>query len=550
MTAIESLEDRTERYKKAKTIQIQWRSFYQDAYRYLYPNRESFYTETEGVSKTNEIFDETPQIAGIQFANNLQSLLMPPYRRWIELEAGDVIKNTNPSDDQLKAINEKLENDTEILFRALESSNFNFAMNEGFQDIAVGTAVIALNEGPLTKPLNFMCIPLRDICFEEDMYGEISSFWHDVYISLKDIKIKWKNARLTESMAQQLVESPYEKVHLIEACVFYPENPIGQQFVYYVTDEGGENEIVAPEFREFNPFTCARYSKMSGETWGRGVAIASLSLIQVLNRMMEWVLRSAKFQAFPAYLMANTGAINAYNTTIEPGALIPYTPDPSGAPPLQPLVTSGNPEFAGMEIQQKQQTLRELFFADPLGQPGDNPNQTATEVSIRQQNFIRQNGAAIGRLAYEFIVPLITKCLMILRRKALIRDIQTTRGLLEVSIDKQTVALAYKSPLLDVQKQADIENITQYLQLMMQTLGANALMALEVFKLPAELAQLMDVPLDLVKSEGEIMNLFQQMQKNMEEAQQASQQQPALGEAGNPITQQLQGGAPVPGGNQ
>lgn len=517
---ISSLKERHDRYLDANVKLDQWKPYLQEAYKYIFPNRESFYSSTSAQSKTDEIFDETALIGGIQFANNLQSLLMPPYRRWVEIVAGDLLTQSSViTDDEIKQINENLQDVTKTLFRNISSSNFNYVINESFQDICIGTAVIALNEGDLDNPFEFVSIPLKDICFEEDSKGNLENFWHKIEVKISDIKNKWPTAKLSMSITDSLRSDPNKRIELIEACVCSPENEDGFKYIYYVSTADGKEEIVSPIFREFNPFTAARYSKMPGEVWGRGVGLLALPSIKVLNKAQEFILRAAKFKAIPAFMSVNTDTFNAYNVRIEPGSIIPYRPDLGGHAPIEQIPNGGDPNFTQMFIEERRASLRELFFSNPLGQPGETPNQTATEASLRQQNFMRQNGAAIGRLAYEFIIPLVNKMLIILKRKGLIKNIKSSLGTHEVSIKNKTVTFKYLSPLLSQQNDNDAQKLIQYLQVLMQSFGPNALVSLNIFKLPSRVAELMGIDLDLVKNESEVQQAFQQMQQSIQHDQ-------------------------------
>lgn len=507
----ESPVERFGRYEKARSRMLQWESLLTDAYSYSIPNKREFHTITIGERKVNDIFDSTAILGVNAFANNLQSILMPPFRKWFKLIPGDEVP-PNEENQVEKALQEV----TEILFKFLNLSNFALVANESLQELAIGTGVMILNEGTGDLPFNFLSVPISRMAFEEGAEEKLENFWRRIELPGRQIKRLWPNAKLSDRLEKQISASPDIAIQLIEGTIFYPDNSEGSQYFYYLQEETTKNDILT-EFREFSPWIGFRFSKAPGEIVGRGPVLTALPDIRTVNKMKEFVLRSAKFNAFPAYLAPSTSAFNPYNLTIEPGSIIPIEPQFVSPPGIQPIPTGGNPNIAQAEITALQETIREILFADPLT-PQAQPNVSATEIAIRQQNWIRRSGSAFGRLTVELLEPVIVKTLSILRKKGLIPDIK---------IDGKRVAIQYESPILDLQSQEDVQRMQQWLQSIQATYGQFSILALDVGQYPHWLAEKMNVDLKLIKDPEEMTQAFLALQEQIQ-SQLGGQPQPEV----------------------
>ncbi|NIT58482.1 MAG: hypothetical protein GWN00_20310, partial [Aliifodinibius sp.] len=63
----------------------------------------------------------------------------------------------------------------------------------------------------------------------------------------------------------------------------------------------GERKEIFFEWRELNPWIVFRFTKSPDEILGNGPALTALPKIRMLNDLMEFVVASAKFTAYPAY---------------------------------------------------------------------------------------------------------------------------------------------------------------------------------------------------------------------------------------------------------
>ena len=85
--------ERWERYNAAQGRMALWGDILDAVYRYANPTKRDFnrIVQTEGESKTDDVYDSTAIIATDLYANNVQSILMPPGQNWFGLDAGEEI---------------------------------------------------------------------------------------------------------------------------------------------------------------------------------------------------------------------------------------------------------------------------------------------------------------------------------------------------------------------------------------------------------------------------------------------------------------------------
>jgi hypothetical protein len=519
----EDARTRFERYTRAKSHIRKWDALLQEAYRYTLPNKDNFeVTHEPGDARNNEIFDATAVEAVQGFANNMQAALMPPLQRWASFEAG-----TEVPKDQTDSVNAQLESINEKFFRILTNSNLSLVVNEAFQELAVGTAVILLNEGTTSEdPIIFTSIPLTEVVMEEGPKHTLENFWRLWKGPIRLVLRNWPKAELTPSLQNQLKSTPNTEVKLIEGTIFYPDNPPDKQYLYYVQVESGTDDILK-EWRNFSPWIGFRYTRAPGEILGRGPVIQALPFIKQLNKIAELIQLGAQYRVTPPFLVASSGALNPYSLRIEPGSIVAVdqTASLAGGPPIQTLEYGGQVSFAQAFIENLQANIRDMLFSNPLG-PVAAPKMTATEVTIRQQQAVQKTGAAFGRLLVELLEPIVEKVLIILKDKGLIED---------VVVNDKEVAIRYESPLANIQNQEDIQAVQTWIQLLLGTFQEPGLAATNFEKLPAWWAQKLAVPAQLINQAFPSSPLVQRLKRMIAQGSPESQAPPsAVGEIPSP----------------
>lgn len=537
----ESISDRYKRYQNAKDEMQDWRHLLDEAYKYTLPNKNDFYKKSTGEAVNNTIYDDTAVEAVQNFANNIQQVLVPPMRRWANLEAGDEVPESKKD-----AMNSELELINKSLFKYIDLSNFSLSIVESFQELAVGTGFLLLNEGSMDNPLHFSSVPLSKLAVEAGSGERIQNVWRSWELPVRRIKREWPKAKLTPKLSRLLGNSPDEKVNLTEGTIYYPDNSDGYQYLYYVTDDEGKCDLIN-EFRSYSPWIVFRFSRSSWETLGRGPVITALSRIKVANKMQELELKTYQFRALPTYMAYDTGIVNPFTLKIEPGSIIPVTPV-GNTDPIKPLPLAGDPQFAQLKLEQIQQSIRNILFANPIPALAQESEKSATEISILQQEWMRKNASSFGRLISEAVKPIIEKSIIILRKKGLIP---------KVELDGKEVTIKYESPLAQIQNRDDLQRAEEFVQVMTGTFGEAGLAAINIPKFPGYIAKKLRVDEDVVNNDfsnspaaNKIMGLINQGPQAQQQAQQQALPSPATPQSEQNLLQTISKLNQQPGNSQ
>ena len=505
------------RYDRARAWSYLWWPLMEASYHYCVPSRDLFYypNQVQGAQKNIKVYDTTQVAATITFVSKVQRALTPPQQVWAYLEAGEDIP-----EDQKKDADELLQKATDIIFSYIRSSNFDLAINECYYDLAVGTGVLVINEGPDDDPLKFASIPLDQVAIEESINHLVETCfrtWKEVRII--DIESLWPNAKITDAMRAQLKEDHGAIVkNLIEAVIFDVDDK-DTPFRYVLWNN---DDLMLNEYHESSEFIIFRWSKINNETMGRGPIINALPSILSLQTAAYFEMTSANLNICKPYMAYADGVFNPWTFRMAPNTVIPVAPNTNGQFPIQPLPDVANPAFMQLTSNDLRQQINKLMFADPLGNITETPTKTATEVAIRQNNLAEEIGPIFTRLQQEFLQRVIERIIYILQKKGLLP---------KLIINGKTIRLKYKSPLTASQGQQDVETFLQYYRILQGIVGPELAMAyINTAKVPVWIANKLGVDPTLVNSEEQMKAFFDARKKE----QQQLQIQGAIENAGQP----------------
>lgn len=502
------------RYGSARIVADLWNSIHEACYYYAIPYRNRFYRpkEQQGEFRGSRVYDTTAVEATKTFVSKLHDAMTPPQVQWGYLdidESSNDIEDIDRSQMQLE-LNDYMRK----LFVYIHESNFDVVINECYFDLAVGTSCLVVNNFTDEEPLLFTSVPMDKLCIEEAMTGRIESWyrnWENTKIG--EINVRWKNAKLTDSMIQMLEGNPDAVVEMLYEGVMYCPND-KRPYWYMV---GTQDECVLLEKYESNPGIVWRFQKVNNEVFGRGPIMDALPSIISLNELARIELAAANLNTFKPYMGFSDAVFNPHTFKLEPFTIIPIAPiGVGGQPPLQPLASSADPSFSQLTMSDLRNQIKSLLFNDANPNESVQP-QTATEVMLQQQSLAQKIGPLFSRLQQEFLWPVIKRCAYILEKRGL---------LVRPDMQGQRIQFRYKSPLALVKAQQDISRFTQYFQLMQGIFGAGpATMYVDPGVTPYLLAEQMQVDMRFLNSPEQVQAAAQQAQDQQDQMMQAPQEQ-------------------------
>lgn len=507
-----------ERYLKAKAFRENWVPLFEECYEYALPQRESFYYETAGQRRDDKIFDETAVVGVQEFASRLQSGLVPNFARWADLVSGSEIppKEREAVDNDLDAV-------TEYVFEVLQNSNFNQEVHESFMDLAVGTGVLAVEEGDALHPIIFSAIPLPHVVLDTGPDDRIDHVFRErKKVRYADLRILYPKGQFAPEVERQMQGDGTTTVLEVVCRDYDLRNEEG--YYHYAICMGTETVLHKKQMKGVgsNPFICFRWAKCAGEVYGRGPLMNALSAIKTTNLTIELILENAQMSISGIYQMEDDGVINPDTIRLVPGTIIPKA---MGSQGLQPINAAGRFDVAQLILSDMRLNIKRALYNDMLGNPDKTP-ATATEVAERMADLSRRIGSAFGRLQAELVQPLLQRVIYILKKQGRI-EVPTVNG--------REVKIRSVSPLAQAQANQDISSVARYLQLIGGTFGPEMLqMLIDSEKTAIHLAKKFGVPESLIRDEDQrkqIAAIAQQMAQQQMQQQQSGPQvaQPAQG---------------------
>ena len=504
-----------EREAKAQARKDEWRSVYEDCYKFALPQRNLYngYYEggVAGQNKMTNVFDSTAIHATQRFANRIQAGLFPPYKKWCRLEAGSSIPADRKADAQ-----SALDAYTEIMFDTLRQTNFDLAMGEFLLDLAVGTAVMMIMPGDESTPIRFTPVPQYLVAFEEGPYGNIDNVFRKLRLKAEAIPQEYPDAQISQQLQDVIDRSPAKEIDLIDAVIYDTDRAV---FCYHVIWPQTQQELVYRTMRS-NQFVVARYMKASGEIYGRGPLVTAIPDIKTLNKTIELVLRNASIAVAGVYTAADDGVLNPQNVQIKPGAIISVARNggPQG-PSLTPLARASDFNVSQIIINDLRMNIKKVLMDDTL--PPDNMSaRSATEIAERTRELATNLGSAFGRLINETMIPIVTRILYVMDNQGLID--------LPLRVNGQEVKVAPVSPLAQAQKLQEVNDAMQYAQIAM-SMGVQGAATVSVQRLLEFVADRMGIDSKILATGEEQMQFLQAMQQQAMQAQMAEQGAPAEG---------------------
>lgn len=495
--------------KKAQSVANEWRTLLDDCYEFAIPQRNIINRTSPGQKKGTQVYDSTAVKSTMNFANRIQSDMMPPFQRWVNLVPGSDI--TKEQEEQAREILDEI---NEALYSTISTSNFDSAVNEMLIDLATGTGAMLIQGGDDRMPVRYSAIPIAQLSLAEGPDNTIWEIYRTHKVKAKMIKATWPDATIPD-VIQKMIDNETRdpEVELIECTYFDGEE---EMWRYEVICNKDKSRLVERISRE-SPIVTPRWMKVAGETFGRGPLVQALPDIKTLNALTKMVLQNASLAIAGAYMVADDGVANPNTINLAPGSFIPVsrTAGPNG-PAIAPIPRTGDFNVAELERDKLIMSVKEMLFDEGLP-PETGAVRSATEIVERIKQLSRSIGSPFGRMMSEFVVPMVRRTLEVMEKQALIPG--------RVDVDGKIVNVAIMSPLAQEQNMSDIEKVVRWLEILGGTVGPEVMMqGAKVENLPEYLGEKLGIPQELMRTIGERAEIQQAAGAAM--AAQAGEEQP------------------------
>jgi len=495
---------------RAEQVRRPWESIFTECYDYALPNRTEFRRATnpaasrEGQRNTDYIYDQTAVVGVMEFASRLQYNMMPPFATWARLVPGSQVP-----DEDVEEVQEQLDQINRIVFEELSQTTFDQEIHEAFMDLGVSQGHILIE--PVDSPnelMNIRAVPLSNCFVINGADGKPKTIFYVEVLSVGQILDQYSEDIQDKTVLDELKRSNKDKQIKFVDC-FNRErgtirNPVWKRcrFICQPDSKVGDDQIYKGEGS--SPWIVFRWSKATGESYGRGPLINALPSVRTVNALMEFTLEAAEWAVGGMYQADDDGTINPDTIVLEPRAIIPRARGSSIEP-----IQSGSDFNVGLElISHMQDAIKKALYNERLG-PREGTPPTATEIQERMLELARDIGASFGRLQAELARPVIMRVLYLLDQK----------GLIEIpKVNGKVIDIEIQSPLARAQRIEDVQNLARFGELVQGIYGPQAaLVALDQTEGVSYLAERLMLPMALVRDKEQAAQMLQTMMEQIQQ---------------------------------
>ena len=498
-----------------------WESHWQEILDYVMPRKaEITFLRSRGEKRTEVLFDSTAITANNLLAASLQGTLTSPSLPWFSLKLRDDDAN------KVRDIQIWLEDTARRMYAVFNESNFNTEVHEMYLDLcSVGTSAIFVeeaNEGFLQGGLHFNTLHIAEYFIQENSTGRVDTLYRKYKMTARQAVQEFGEDNVGTKIKEALKAKPdtqFNFIHAVEPTADY-ERATGKaktKLPFHSCHVCFEDKMVVRTggYNEF-PYLVPRWSKATGEIFGRSPSYNALPDIKTLNKAVEIGLKAWAKAIDPPLLVTDDGVIGRVRMT--PAGITVVRNDSA----IKPLQIGSNWQITDLKENQLRTAIRQAYYSDQL-QLQEGPQMTATEVQVRYELMQRLLGPTLGRFQTEFLNPLIERVFGIMMRSdALMPRPEAMRGM--------NMDIEYVGPLARSQRMEEAIAVERLYQLAMQVVQVDPTV-MDVINHEQAIrmrATLLGVPKTVLRGEDEVAEIREQRAAAQQQAQeQAMAQQQA-----------------------
>lgn len=437
-----------------------WESHWQEIADYMIPNKDNvFRSKDRGEKKGQRLFTGAAIQANELLAAALHGMLTNPASIWFGLSTGD--KDL----DKQRDVQAWLQDSAEKMIEVMNQSNFQTEIHETYLDLgSFGTNLLKIEEDE-DVVVRFTSSPIYEGFILENYKGIVDTVSYEYEASLRDLVQEFGKKILAGKMLEMYNDDPLKCVtciHLVEPRgEFNPskKNKTNLPYASYKVVKEFKMTLNVGGFNEF-PYAVPRWSKISGEMYGRSPGMKALPDVKMLNAIQKVVIQGAQKVVDPPLQVPDDGVLLPIK--LNPGGINYYRA--GGKDRIEPLMTGSRPDIGENFSKTIEERIKQAFFIDQL-QVREADRMTATEIVQRREEQLRMLGPILGRQHNELLKPLIERIFGIMVRKNLFKPAPGV-------ISGKDLQVRYTSQIARAQKTADADNLTRLITLIGPLAGA------------------------------------------------------------------------------
>ena len=530
------------RYNEMSSNRGTWEDHWQEILDYVMPRKADIVTKRiSGDKRTEVLFDYTAITANNLLAASLQGTLTSPSRQWFYLK----IRSQEINAD--REVQLYLEDSAKRMYDIFNQTNFNTEVHELYLDLtSIGTGCLFVEEGNRgfkEDSIHFQTLHISEFYIHENISGYIDTLYRKYKLTARQAVQEFGEDNVGPKILEAARIKPDKKfnfIHAVEPTKDF-ERVFGKsetKLPFHSCHVCEEDKMInrVGGYNEF-PYLVPRWSKATGEIYGRSPSYNALPDIKTLNKAVEIGLKAWSKAIDPPLLVQDDGVIGRVRMT--PGGITVIRNDAA----VKPFQSGANMQVTTFKEAELKTAIRQAYYSDQL-QLQQGPQMTATEVQVRYELMQRLLGPTLGRFQSEFLNPLIERVFGIMNRNnALVDPPEILRG--------QNLEIEYVGPLARSQRMEEAVAVERLYQLAMQLAQADpsVMDILNHDEAVRSRAELLGVPKSVLRGRDEVDELRetrmqqqmmqQQMMMQQQQAEIAAKQSSALKDAADPGAQQV-----------
>lgn len=343
------------------------------------------------------VYDNTLTTAVDRLTAGLESLITPQSEKWHGISTAAM------DDEETQEEEEWAEGLRDFLFSIRYSARSNFvpAIQAVYANVVrFGPAYLYAEEAFQGTMIRYASVPVNEGFIARNRWGEVDIFHRRYERTARDLAQLVGYDKLPASI-RKLVDNPstaLEKVSIVQAIM--PRNErrtydlagervyLDSEFVSYHVVEQEAEIVMEKSFGAF-PISSFNWRRYEGDVYGTSPCIQALTTVAELNAVRRSGLRALQQITDPA--TASSTDLD-YVPTLNPGANYEGLVDENGRLKIQPINTGQNPSYAFDYATQRASDVNDMLYVNLFQTLVQNPQMTATEALIRQE----EKGALLG----------------------------------------------------------------------------------------------------------------------------------------------------------
>jgi len=384
-----------------------------------YPSGDPFMgRETPGTSTRHLVYDNTAEQAADQLAAALIGSLVNPALDWFGLRAQDA--ELNDRDDvkrYLSVVQGRIRMVTDS-----PDSRFLLEVHEYLLDfVHYGTGVMFIGD-PAGRLPQFDSRPLSECTLLEGPDGQVDTVFREWQWTAAQAYAKWPEKCGPKVVAAakdpNRQEDKFTFLHAVMPREAAPDAtaPLVKRlpFASYHVNLTERLMIRESGYHE-NPFIASRFSKRTGEVYGRGPGHKALPDVGTLQELSKDIMDAVELGLFPPLVVDDDGVLGEIRQHSR-GLNFARGDAMRRGDPIRRMEIAGVPQLGETYLQDMRERVTRAYY-NHLLQIDQDPRMTATQVLELSERTMQALSSVYGRLQTEFLGPMIARIYGILTRK-------------------------------------------------------------------------------------------------------------------------------------